>query len=147
MNHIMSYLIMLCHIVNLIILSSLSYSWYCFQNLFESCLFTCVFLRVSNLVCHQMGRTMLEGVWAWGNWQQSVEYRTVSSFVFVTAINILLTHSLPKSTIDDLIIHAWPLGTVRPIYRTGTPLPSKHPILCIFSTNTRTEFFKHAAHA
>jgi hypothetical protein len=24
------------------------------------------------------------------------------------------------------------LGTVRPIYRTGTPLPSKHPIPCIF---------------
>jgi hypothetical protein len=36
---------------------------------------------------------------------------------------------------------------VRPIYRTGTPLPSKHPILCIFSTNIRTEFFKHAAHS
>jgi predicted membrane protein len=31
------------------------------------------------------------------------------------------------------------------IYRTGTPLPSKHPILYIFSTNVRTEFFKHAA--
>jgi hypothetical protein len=28
------------------------------------------------------------------------------------------------------------LGTVRPIYRTGTPQPSKHPILYIFfSTN------------
>ena len=39
-----------------------------------------------------------------------------------------------------------PLGTVRPIYRTGTPLPSKHPILYIFSTNICTEFFKHAAH-
>jgi predicted membrane protein len=35
---------------------------------------------------------------------------------------------------------------VRPIYRTGTPLPSKHPILYIFSRNIRTEFFKHAAH-
>ena len=33
------------------------------------------------------------------------------------------------------------------IYRTGTPLPSKHPILCIFSTNIRNEFFKHAAHS
>jgi hypothetical protein len=32
------------------------------------------------------------------------------------------------------------------MYRTGTPLPSKHLILCIFSTNIRTEFFKHAAH-
>jgi hypothetical protein len=35
---------------------------------------------------------------------------------------------------------------MRPIYRTGTPLPSKNPILYIFSTNIRTEFFKHAAH-
>jgi hypothetical protein len=38
-----------------------------------------------------------------------------------------------------------PLGTVRPLCRTGTPLPSRHPILYIFSTNIRTEFFKHAA--
>jgi hypothetical protein len=30
---------------------------------------------------------------------------------------------------------------VRPIYRTGTPLPSTHPIFYIFSTNTSTEFF------
>jgi predicted membrane protein len=29
----------------------------------------------------------------------------------------------------------------------GTPLPSTHPIFYIFSTNTRTEFFKHAAHS
>jgi hypothetical protein len=29
---------------------------------------------------------------------------------------------------------------VRPIYRTGTPLPTKHPILYIFSTNIRTVF-------
>jgi hypothetical protein len=36
---------------------------------------------------------------------------------------------------------------MRPIYGTGTPLPSKHPILYIFSTNIRTEFFKHAAHS
>jgi hypothetical protein len=35
---------------------------------------------------------------------------------------------------------------MRPIYRTGTPLPSKHPILYIFSTNIRTEYFNHAAH-
>jgi hypothetical protein len=38
-----------------------------------------------------------------------------------------------------------PLVTVRPIYRTGTPLSSKHPILYIFSTNIRTELFEHAA--
>ena len=36
---------------------------------------------------------------------------------------------------------------MRPIYRTGTPLPSKHPILYIFSTNIRIGFFKHAAHS
>jgi hypothetical protein len=29
----------------------------------------------------------------------------------------------------------------------GTPLPSKNPILYIFSTNICTEFFKHAAHS
>jgi hypothetical protein len=33
------------------------------------------------------------------------------------------------------------------MYRTGTPLPSKNPILYIFSTNLRTKFFKHAAHS
>ena len=36
---------------------------------------------------------------------------------------------------------------MRPIYRTGTPLPSRHPILYIFSTNIRTEYFKHAAYS
>jgi hypothetical protein len=35
---------------------------------------------------------------------------------------------------------------MRPIYRTGTPLPSKHPILYIFLTNIHTEFLKNAAH-
>jgi hypothetical protein len=34
-----------------------------------------------------------------------------------------------------------------PIYRTSTPLPSKHPILLGFSTNIRTEYFKHAVHS
>jgi hypothetical protein len=36
---------------------------------------------------------------------------------------------------------------MRRIYRTGTPLPSKNPILYIFSTNIRTKYFKHAAHS
>jgi hypothetical protein len=36
---------------------------------------------------------------------------------------------------------------VRPIYRTGTPILSKNPILCIFSTNIRTAFFKRIAHS
>jgi hypothetical protein len=47
----------------------------------------------------------------------------------------------------SVLLTFWPLETVRPIYRTGTPLPSKHPILYIFSTNIRTKFFKHAAHS
>jgi len=56
----------------------------------------------------------------------------------------------------NFYIHFWrfrdipeslPLGTMRPIYRTGVPLPSRHPILYIFSTNTSTEHFKHAAHS
>jgi hypothetical protein len=37
--------------------------------------------------------------------------------------------------------------TLCPIYRTGTLLPTTHPIFYIFSTNTRTEFLKHAAHS
>jgi len=44
------------------------------------------------------------------------------------------------------IIQNLPLRTVRPIYRTGVPLPSKCCILYIFSTNVSTEYFKHAAH-
>jgi hypothetical protein len=33
------------------------------------------------------------------------------------------------------------------MYRTDTLLPSEYPILYIFSTNIRTEFFKQAAHS
>jgi hypothetical protein len=36
---------------------------------------------------------------------------------------------------------------VRPIYRTGVPLPSKCCILYNFSTNISTEYFKHAAYS
>jgi hypothetical protein len=37
---------------------------------------------------------------------------------------------------------------VRPIYRTGVPLPSRCYISYIFfSTNISTEYFKHAAHS
>jgi hypothetical protein len=39
------------------------------------------------------------------------------------------------------------VNPLRPIYRTDPPIPSKNPILYIFSTNFRTEFFKHAAHS
>jgi len=46
-----------------------------------------------------------------------------------------------------VILRLQPLRTVRPIYRTGVPLPSKCCILYIFSTNISTEYFKHAAHS
>jgi hypothetical protein len=39
------------------------------------------------------------------------------------------------------------LRTVRPLYGTGLLLPSRCCILCIFSTNISTEYFKHAAHS
>jgi hypothetical protein len=35
------------------------------------------------------------------------------------------------------------LSTVRPIYRTGVPLPSRYYIFYIFSTNRSTKYFKH----
>jgi hypothetical protein len=50
-------------------------------------------------------------------------------------------------TMIRLEMFCYPLRTVRPIYRTGAPLPSKHPILYTFSTNIRTEFLKHAANS
>jgi hypothetical protein len=40
-----------------------------------------------------------------------------------------------------------PLKTVRPIYRTGVPLPSRCCIIYFFSTNMSTEYFKYAAHS
>ena len=39
------------------------------------------------------------------------------------------------------------LRTVRPIYRTGVPLPPRRCILYIFSTNISTEYFKRAAYS
>jgi hypothetical protein len=40
-----------------------------------------------------------------------------------------------------------PLRTVRPICKTGVPLPSRCCILYVFSTNISTEYFKYAAHS
>jgi hypothetical protein len=36
---------------------------------------------------------------------------------------------------------------MRPVYRTGVPLPSRCCILYIFSGNVSTEYFKHAAYS
>ena len=47
---------------------------------------------------------------------------------------------------DEAVIDK-PLRTVRPIYRTGVPLPSRCCILYIFLTTISTEYFKHAAHS
>ena len=47
----------------------------------------------------------------------------------------------------NFTMHSLTIGTVRPIYSKGVPLPSRHPILYIFSTNPSTEYFKHAAHS
>ena len=55
------------------------------------------------------------------------------------------THVHPSST---EVKNEWiyPLRTVRPLYRTGVPLPSRCCILYIFfSTNISTEYLKHAA--
>jgi hypothetical protein len=41
----------------------------------------------------------------------------------------------------------YPLETMCPIYRTGTPLPSKKPILYIFFYKYPYWIFKHAAHS
>jgi hypothetical protein len=44
------------------------------------------------------------------------------------------------------LLNATRRGTTQKYVRTATPLPSKHPILYIFSTIIRTKFFEHAAH-
>ena len=57
---------------------------------------------------------------------------------------IFCAHFLIFIHVERIVFY--PLRTVRPIYRTGVPLPSKCCILYIFSTNISTEYFKHAAH-
>jgi hypothetical protein len=47
-------------------------------------------------------------------------------------------------TVTQITAATYPLGTLRPIYRTGVKLLSRCPILYIYSTNIRTEYFKHA---
>ena len=68
---------------------------------------------------------------------------SILTFIFTVPVLFHISYNLHQRK----RLHAKPLGTVRPIYRTGVPLPSRHPILYIFSTNIRTEYFKHAAHS
>jgi hypothetical protein len=71
---------------------------------------------------------------------------------------VILCHSLCKHFASyqgysnyrlDLIPcgKVYPIGTVRPIYRTGTPLPSKHPILYIFQQIYVLNVLKNSAHS
>jgi len=50
-------------------------------------------------------------------------------------ISQTLRDGTPQVQIDMLNLkknNGIPLGTVRPLYRTGVPLPSRHPILYTF---------------
>ena len=53
----------------------------------------------------------------------------------------------PPRILFPTLVPILPLRTVRPIHRTGVPLPSKCCILYIFSTNVNTEYFKQSAHS
>ena len=64
---------------------------------------------------------------------------TMPSFVRIDASQLDNWRSVFQSANEVLT-----LRTLRPIYRTGVKLPSRCPILYIYSTNIRTEYFKHA---
>jgi hypothetical protein len=56
---------------------------------------------------------------------------------------------VPWVGLGESVAVVYPLRTVRPIYRTGVPLPFRYCILYIFlfpPANISTEYFKHAAH-
>jgi hypothetical protein len=59
------------------------------------------------------------------------QFRLYLEFPRITLHKYYNVHTVKHSS----CILYYPLETVRPIHRTGTPLPSKHPILYIFSTN------------
>jgi hypothetical protein len=87
-------------------------------------------------------------------WQIKILYKCKMTYICKTDKLRFLTsiYSLPTTFNVALILHfIQPLRTVRPIYRTGVPLPSKCCILYIyiykFSTNISIEYFKHAAHS
>jgi hypothetical protein len=61
-------------------------------------------------------------------------------------ISFPLSQTFIRSNLDVANLYR-PLRNVRPIYRTGVPLPSKCGILYTISTTISTEYFKHAAHS
>jgi hypothetical protein len=54
---------------------------------------------------------------------------------------------LNTKRLHHYIYQYWHLRTVRSIYRTGVPLPSRCCILYILFNTLSTEYFKHAAHS
>jgi hypothetical protein len=71
--------------------------------------------------------------------------------VFCITGNHKIRNLLPSITTFQLfqfyITFGGAVTCVRPIYRTGVPLPSRCCIFYIFSTTISTEYFKHAAHS
>jgi hypothetical protein len=71
----------------------------------------------------------------------------------VSVTNMPIISSTISEYLPLLDGHTWKAVRVLPHWDSWSErysevvLPSKHPILHIFSTNIRTEFFKHVAHS
>ena len=77
-------------------------------------------------------------------WQTSSFPTNTTTTQNPTSVSLTLMHTNVTHSVEH---RSYPLRTVRPIYRTGVPLPSRCCILYIFSTNISTDYFKHAAHS
>jgi hypothetical protein len=75
--------------------------------------------------------------------RHGMKVQIVTLFVSVTCNVTALQYAVTL----QVCIHLLPLRTVRPIYRTGTPLPSKNPFHLFFQQIYVLNFFKHAAHS
>ena len=85
----------------------------CRMDLFKTCIFRKIPIRYSKKTAHRK----TEG---------NREYHWTDLCNFVCKIT-------KKSTIINNFINNQPLGTLRPIYRTGVKLPSRCPILYLFN--------------
>jgi hypothetical protein len=75
------------------------------------------------------------------NTHTHIEFRRTWSSVRFSILEHLIFRKISNFSVNLTF------KTVRPIYRTCITLPSRCCILYIFSTNTSTEYFKHAAHS
>jgi hypothetical protein len=66
---------------------------------------------------------------------------------YVFEINTNAIQAQMATVSSQIQISSQILRTLRPIYRTGVPLPTRCCVLYIFLTNLSTEYFKHAAHS